>query len=192
MPPFSGHFCYADAWEPRRAVALRRCIFRGRPFSRRSAHYIYRRFLLFCAKLSPVQNKNQPPPERRPTGGHTARGAGFVVIYDTVGRYTPPERAAVLPFWSIPRTDKNRPLPLKSAVGGDLYYRRISKRTLPIRSGSFTQFRTVQDAGASGRGIRPVHPQSYLRGLLMAAYLLGRHHRYVPKSAYCLHPQVSY
>lgn len=99
----------------------------------------------------------------------TRPGAGFVVIYDTVGRYTPPGRTAALPSRSLPRTDKNRPLPLKSAAGGDLYYRRSSKRTLPIRSGTFTQFRTVRDAGASGRGIRPVHPQSYLRGLLMAA-----------------------
>ena len=34
--------------------------------------------------------------------------------------------------------------------------------------------------------------QDCLRGLLIATCLLGRHHRYVPKSAYCLHPQVSY
>ena len=34
--------------------------------------------------------------------------------------------------------------------------------------------------------------QSYALGFLIAACLLGRHHRYVPKSAYCLHPQVSY
>lgn len=47
-------------------------------------------------------------------------------------------------------------------------------------------------AGGYGRLYVEAMAQRDYGADLAAICLLGRHHRYVPKSAYCLYPQVSY